>query len=173
MKIKPFMSTTGVVLILNDDNGMEFGQLRLPKDCLSDVAVACIRELNMDAPQELTELCREVSAAVYGGDDPLLPAFPDLVRADEIRAWFMERGFYGRELGTMMNLSYGATVSIKAIIERLNMPDILEHVLRIPNTGKLTAVKMFQRCIEHGWITDREVYRRVHKWVCDVRDNTE
>lgn len=41
MKIKPFMSITGVVLVLNDDNGMEFGQLRLPKDCLSDVAVAC------------------------------------------------------------------------------------------------------------------------------------
>lgn len=127
----------------------------------------------MDAPQELTELCREVTAAVYGGDDPMLPAFPDFVRADEIRAWFMERGFYGRELGTMMNLSYGATVSIPRIIEQLNQPDIVNHVLRIPNTGKLTAAKMFKRCIEHGYITDREVLRKVQRWVDATRNNED
>lgn len=172
MKIKPFMSVTGVILILNDDAGREYGQLQLREDDLSDIAIACIRQLGMNAPQPLTELCREVTASCYGGDDPMLPAFPDFVRADDIRAWFMDRGFYGRELGTLMNLTWGATVSIPSIIDKLNTADIVTHVLRIPNTGRLTAAKMFKRCIEHGWLTDRQALSSVQRWLRDMKEES-
>lgn len=61
MRIKPFMSITGVVLILNNQDKMEVGQIKLHREDLADIAIACMNQLNTDMPPKLIELCREVA----------------------------------------------------------------------------------------------------------------
>lgn len=52
----------GMVLYLKEEGSSEdFMKLRVPRDALSLLAAECIKEIGMDASEELIELCRQVT----------------------------------------------------------------------------------------------------------------
>lgn len=64
MKVAPFRSIGGLCLYLHDDTGgSDVGRIKIRREDLSAVAVACIAEIGFDASPELLEICRQFTEA--------------------------------------------------------------------------------------------------------------
>jgi len=94
------------------------------------------------------------------------PIDPSITGHAQIRAHLVERGFKGREVEALMSYTWAMKTATWAdIMTGLNLDNPANHLMRLPNIGRVTVASIMRRCIAHGWIRDPFSRRSVDQFL--------